>query len=85
MPFFRFDAQTPYVGEVITEYYEIGNDELESVDEICEQMEYDVAEKYWSSDEDNGCTEEEYATKSSCTATEISKLAYEEESGKFRY
>lgn len=84
MPYFRFDAQTPFCGEVLTEYYEIGNDELESVDEICEQMAHDVAEMYWSGDEDQGYTEEEYTAESSCSATEISALAYEEESGKFR-
>jgi hypothetical protein len=86
MPYFRFTATTPYCGEEITEYIEISEEELASVDEISSQLASDVADMFWDGDEEDeygtwsdGCyTQEEYYSECSCDYVEISKEEFEE-------
>ena len=92
MPFFRFVATTPYCGEEITEYIEIPEDELASVDEICSELTTQVADMYWDGEMEeqddgeevctDGCyTQEEYYSECTCVETELSKEEFLDEGG----
>lgn len=90
MPYFRFEASTPYCGEEITEYHEVGEDELDSVDEVCSQLANDVADMFWDGEFENEEDEEstdgtytqsEYYAECSCVATELTKEEYLDEGG----
>jgi hypothetical protein len=85
MPYFKFTASTPYCGEEMTDYIEVAEDDLNSVDEIADQLASDVADTFWhggEEDEDgnftDGCyTQEDYYAECSCSYEEITKEEFE--------